>query len=152
MTNSRKPRWLVVFGAIAISAFWVQHSRANAPPNQYEIKSGTVRDTKSLLTWEQVPSAPESIHVSAQVYCSSLSLDGGGWRLPSMKELMTIVDETRTNPAIDTTAFPNTPSVGFWTSSSRLSKGNHIWYVDFSIGDTGSNDPFITNLRVRCVR
>ncbi len=151
MTNSRKPRWFAVFGAITISAFWVQHSRANAPPNHYEIKNGIVTDTKSLLLWEQVVSSPTYTHAAAQAYCSSLNLDGGGWRLPSMKELLTIVDETRSYPAIDTAAFPSTPPEQFWTSSSRLSKSNHIWYVEFGMGETNSNDP-VTVRRARCVR
>ena len=33
-----------------------------------------------------------------------------GWRLPTMEELLSIVDETQSCPTIDPIAFPDTPN------------------------------------------
>lgn len=39
-----------------------------------------------------------------------------GWRLPTRRELLSIVNNDKSNPAIDTTYFPNTQSSGYWSS------------------------------------
>jgi hypothetical protein len=91
----------------------------------------------------------------AKAYCASLSLAGvSGWRLPAMMELATILDVTADSPAIDGTAFPDTPSDVFWTSSPRpqaeVTRGQ-AWVVQFDQGSTafvGISRAF----RVRCVR
>jgi hypothetical protein len=55
-------------------------------------------------------------------YCNALALNGHAWRLPSIKELSTTVDETppitKVSPAIDTTVFADTPATGVYMSSS----------------------------------
>jgi len=120
--------------------------RASAPVNRYApgAGSGTVMDTKTGLTWQaQVPST-KATWPNAYEYCQSLSLGGlsSGWRLPSVEELLTLIDETRWEPAIDLTYFPNTPfDAEYWTSSQtfhRDSNGNldFGWTVDFEVGLT----------------
>jgi uncharacterized protein len=41
-----------------------------------------------------------------------------GWRLPKVRELVSITDLTHSNPAIDSAAFPSTPSSWFWSAST----------------------------------
>jgi hypothetical protein len=121
-------------------------SGSAAPPERYIIANGTIYDTKTKLTWQQVagPNTGEVVWFGAQV-CPSLMLDGGGWRLPSLTELMTLIDESRSSPAIDPTAFPDTPSEFFVTST--LVDG-HSDLVDFKTGDAGA----VGGGRIRCVR
>lgn len=85
-------------------------------------------------------------------YCEGLSHGGHeDWRLPNLVELQSITHQRRTNPATDTKAFPRTPSLWFWSSSSLAQLQNLAWTVDFGYGlvlqetksDSGS---------VRCVR
>ena len=58
-----------------------------------------------------------------------------GWRLPTMEELLSIVDETQSCPTIDPKAFPDTPKGTFWTASPCEDDPNQAWVVDFSIGE-----------------
>ena len=57
-----------------------------------------------------------------------------GWRLPTVGELHTLVDETQSNPAIDPGAFPDTPPEWFWTASQANSRITHAWLVHFGEG------------------
>jgi hypothetical protein len=81
----------------------------------------------------------------AKTYCSSVGL-----RLPTVKELDSLVDLTVTSGAtIDPTAFPNTPAESFWTSSPYFGSPSNAWGVDFSSGLYGSGAGVDY---VRCVR
>ena len=65
---------------------------------------------------------------------------GGDWRLPNIKELRTIVERCRENPAINRQAFPNTPSRTFWSASPEAGGSAFAWFVNFrdGRGDLGS--------------
>jgi hypothetical protein len=127
-----------------------QSSSAVAPPERYTIANGTVHDTQTKLTWQQA--FPMSLYAwaDATAYCSGLSLDGAGWRVPSINELQTIVDES-TNPSIDLSTFPMTPSEYFWSSSIVVEDPSRAWTAFFTNGSTYS---FVMTAQknVRCVR
>jgi hypothetical protein len=57
-----------------------------------------------------------------------------GWRLPTVKELSGLADKACQNPAIDSAAFPATPSSWFWTSSPSSGSSNFAWVVYFHDG------------------
>lgn len=48
-------------------------------------------DPSSGLTWQVEPSAEYMIWVHAEPYCENLALAGGGWHLPSISELRTLI-------------------------------------------------------------
>jgi len=56
-----------------------------------------------------------------------------GWRLPSRRELLSIVHHGASHPAIATGAFPGTQSSPYWSSDT---KGSQAWAVDFADGAT----------------
>ena len=90
---------------------------------------------------------------NALSHCGNLSWAGhSDWRLPNRKELRSIVDNHLASPSIDTTAFPATPSYGFWSSSSFAWLQIGAWLVYFSDGSV-ANPPKVgpTNY-ARCVR
>jgi hypothetical protein len=121
------------------------------PTNRFVVLSGgLVRDTLTKLVWQQQASATKMTWADAQTYCSSA---GSGFRVPTVKELRSIVDLTVSppGPTIDQTAFPNTPTTSFWTSSPYAGSSGRAWYVSFYNGysafyDVGASD------YVRCVR
>lgn len=56
------------------------------------------------------------------------------WRMPTRQELVSIVDFSRVNPAIDTTYFPNTQSNWFWSSSPNAGGSSGAWVVYLNVG------------------
>lgn len=138
--------------ALGVAAGLALLARADAPAGRYTIANGTVYDTKTKLTWQQAVPAAGYTWANAKTYCAGLSLAGTGWRLPTAKELQTIVDESRTNPLIDTTTFPSAPSnYYFWSSSALAGSSSSAWHVDFYDGRTYYYDVSLT-CNVRCVR
>jgi len=75
------------------------------------------------------------------------------WRMPSRKELLSIVDSGRHSPNIDPAFFPNTSSSSsyFWSASPYADSSDVAWYVSFSLGYSYYNDRS-NDYRVRAVR
>lgn len=74
------------------------------------------------------------------------------WRLPNVDELLSIVDNNRVNPSIDSAYFPRTASwFWFWSSSPFAYYSDSAWIVYFGYGNVynyGKN----SSLHVRLVR
>lgn len=91
-------------------------------------------------TWEAAATtctgtASTFTHQAAlQRAASQATATGISWRLPNVKELSSIADKTRQNPAIDSTAFPATPSYFFWSASPYVGYAYYAWYVNFGNG------------------
>ena len=132
---------------------------ADAPCGRYVTTSETVYDTKTHLTWERafVSGATwgsKDDPGTAQLYCAALALEGGGWRLPTAKELFSLAD-VATISGIDLTAFPGVKtSLNFWTStpSTNPCEANYGWMVFFQDGGgTLLSEPNLLS-SVRCVK
>ena len=68
-------------------------------------------------------------------YCGKLNLAGKTeWRLPTPKELQSIVKNQKKQPAIDVTIFPDTYSANYWASLTYAKDSNRAWGVDFGLG------------------
>ena len=110
-----------------------------------------VVDNNTGLMWQQTIPTDEYKQEDAVSYCNTLNYAGySDWRLPNTQELLTIVDNSTYEPAINTTYFPNTPSGGFW--SSYIIYGSIWWSVDFFNGGLVPYFDRATSLVVRCVR
>jgi hypothetical protein len=107
-----------------------------APTNYVDDNAdGTVTDGITGLLWQQVVPAGTFDWADETAYCAGLSLGGRtGWRLPTAIELLSIVDSSRTYPAVNPMHFPNTPAKLFWTSTPCASYSGSVWYVDFVYG------------------
>lgn len=79
------------------------------------------------------------------------SSTGVGWRVPNIKELASIIDKSRINPAIDATAFPATNGSGFWSSTPYVRIMSESWIVHFAKGGGSKishTDPIDNYLRL----
>src|SRR5262249_10545959 len=121
----------------------------DAPAGRYTVTADTVADTLTGLLWQRGSQAAMTWS-QALAGCDALVLPAfSDWRLPSAKELMTIVDETRLSPAVDP-AFSQTNDL-FWTSTPLPASPDRAWTLDFDDG-TSIDEPVTTTASVRCVR
>jgi uncharacterized protein DUF1566 len=110
-------------------------------------EDGTVTDNCTGLMWqkdtadvngsgsiEADPLTGDGLHwCEALAYCEDLSFAGHhDWRLPNVRELQSIIDYGRWDPAID----PVFASLAdfYWSSSSGASKPTYAWFIAFGDG------------------
>jgi hypothetical protein len=118
---------------------------------RFQLMGGNVFDGATGLTWYQAFSPPVTWS-DAATYCST---QPGGFRVPTVKELLSLVDYTKlpnsTAATINPIAFPNTPTAPFWTSSGLGTTPGAVWIVFFGDGDTYTGPP-VGTLNTFCVR
>ena len=142
----------ILGGSAIVAVALAASARAAAPVGQYTVTATTVYDVKTKLTWQRTHPTTLYNLSDAKTYCVGLSLGGTGWRLPTTKELQTIVDYSQaTPPTIDRTAFPGTFSDHFWSSTANMGAPFNGWSVTFYFGGTSSEILSATHY-VRCVR
>lgn len=94
-------------------------------------------------------------NADAVTHCANLSTAGyGDWRVPSIQELMTLIDYGRSSPAIDTTIFPDAKRGPYrTTNASAWASGSYVWVVNFEAGNVyGDGTPMSSTALFRCVR
>lgn len=139
----------IVLAAVLVLAADLQ---AAAPARRYIVGADAVVDAKTGLTWQRVVPPQSYSWANAKGYCQGLTLAGQSeWRLPTRKELRSLVDIRARNPAIDSAAFPNTPRQAFWSSSASAHNASDAWLVTFEVGHASFEDIGYGG-RVRCVR
>jgi hypothetical protein len=120
------------------------------PATHYDATVDTVLDMQTGLTWQRALEPSSHDHASALTYCAGLALAGGGWRVPSINELESLVDVSQQDPAINPIVFPNTPSSLHWSRDIQVADNSQGWTVDFGTGTVARS--LQTALPVRCVR
>jgi hypothetical protein len=98
-------------------------------------------------------------------YCAALSLNGHtGFRMPTLNELASTVNEALVGGAINRTAFPGNPNgckaPQYWFWAAEASKvGGTAWGLSYCDGFTGWNVGatsgiwnYFPTANVRCVR
>ncbi|MEA3490681.1 MAG: DUF1566 domain-containing protein [Campylobacterota bacterium] len=114
---------------------------------------GAVVDERNGIYWQDDISSQKSSEDwdDAVLYCDKLVLSGmDHWRLPTFKELFSIVDYSRANPSINP-IFSYVDSGTYWTSTNFAPTTSRAWTVDFRTGETYYNYK-TTNHTVRCVK
>jgi len=118
--------------------FYGQDAQYKGPqPAFRDNGDGTVSDLNTGLVWQKGDSQNGQYRDWQQAvdYCASLDLGGHtDWRLPSKKELMSIVDYGRSYPAINTAFFPDCRSGYYWSSRTYADYPYYAWGVYFGYG------------------
>ena len=83
----------------------------------------------------------------AEAYAASL---GNGWRVPTLDELLSIVDPAKYDPACS--VFPDCPAVETWTVTRWSGSPLVAYVVNFFDGDGDSAVSVNNLLTVRAVR
>jgi hypothetical protein len=161
MIRGRGALLLACVAAAAVVFAVSRKGSSSAPAGRYTIPGdGTVYDTQTKLTWQQATLSAAQTQSVAIASCPSVSLPGSGWRLPTIKELHTLIDfSAPAPPYIDHTAFPDTPTAdgysAYWSSSAQagipVGAAPMGWTVYFSSPVTMFN-PTNVGAYVRCVR
>jgi len=141
-----------MLAALVLGAADARDLRAAAPAGRYSVASDTVTDNVTHLVWERLASTTNYLWSDAATYCQGRSTGGlSGWRLPAIRELLSIVDARECSPSIDTAAFPDTPGTWFWSSTLTAGGSSNARSVDFGNGYSGYNGVGASGY-VRCVR
>jgi Protein of unknown function (DUF1566) len=141
---------LLAAGLLAPALLVARHAGANSAPCPYSVSNGVATDVAAGLSWQAVASATAFGWVAANGPCIAL---GSSWRLPTILELQTIVDEGQTSPAIDATTFSGgvPTDVFFWSSTPSADDATLAWGVSFDDGNTTTAAIAVAH-SVRCVR
>ena len=148
-THGMRRKLLGLLLGLGLGLAWTETLRADAPAGRYVLRAcGTVvYDTKTRIEWQrQVPDSKKPSDQSAGV-CGQLNLDGIGWRVPTLLEVLSLQYLTRKAPTIDARAFPNTPS-GEYVTATRAN--GVLQLVSFETGDISSNPAAL--VYTRCLR
>ena len=122
--------FLALAGAAAVASVHVV-ARADAPAGRYTASGGTVLDSKTHLTWQQAASSSLVSWANAKTYCAGLgsTLGGTGWRLPTEKELLSLVDYSQsTSTASDQSVFSALLS-GVWSATPLAGSPTTVWVI-----------------------
>jgi len=135
----------------------------NAPDSRYVVDaSGTVRDSQTGLIWKQCTEGQTGSTCSGSGISmtwqnalntanSSAFASFSDWRLPSVKELQSLVEYGCSSPSINLTIFPNTQSDFYWSSTSSAGGASTAWIISSGEGGFSNSNKTIT-YRVRLVR
>ena len=108
----------------------------------------TVVSKNTGLEWIQKIPEEEKSREDAVTYCENLTYAGkSDWRLPELRELLSITDNNEAEPFPDERYFPLYKDYAFWSSEQYAGDTEKAWatYVEYPLSDS-------SELRVLCVR
>lgn len=113
-----------------------------------------LKDPQTGLIWEDTAhvTGTKVTNNEAKTYCETLKLGGfENWRLPTIRELITIVDYTRYRPAtLKEFKYVSNKKL-YWSSTPYAKNSTEFWGVIFKDGTT-KHTSAIYERYVRCVR
>lgn len=121
--------WLVI-PTVNAAQLCYENITSTAPGNRFEGSGDEVQDLTTGLYWKKCAEGLSgenctegtaqamTIESALQLAKTTREATGQAWRLPNIKELRSLVEESCTNPAINETVFPNTPWSGYHLSST----------------------------------
>jgi len=124
------------------------------PSGGLELTELTITDQLTRLVWQREAGAPGLNWRDALDYCDALELDGqSDWRVPTSKELLTIVDATKEiDVPLVFDGFDWPGLVQYWTSTPIAGDATLV-YAMLAAGTQYNADPMMADFYyTRCVR
>ena len=111
-----------------------------------------VMDEKNGLMWaaDDVTAEPVKLAEAEKAVAELRLLGHADWRLPTIQELLTVVDYTRHDPAANTDLH-RVKSAWYWTATKAAWSAGVRWIVGFAVGN-GYSGVECSRARVRAVR
>lgn len=102
--------------------------------------------TSQLKTWQQALTLVQELNQDLGGFAQVVT-----WRLPNIKELTSITEFACKDPAINLNAFPNSETLGYWSSTTQKGTPTNAWYVRSDFGGVSNNDKTSQRFYVRLV-
>jgi hypothetical protein len=113
-----------------------------------------VLDRETGLVWERSPDPSTSNWFAALSYCLEINTGGRrGWRLPTVQDLLSLVDDSASNPSLPGGhPFTNVQSL-YWAATTQASNSAQARSVGFNFGKVFVGDKQSSNqIAAWCVR
>lgn len=81
----------------------------------------------TLFTWQEAVERQRKVNKVGFA-------DHTDWRLPTLVELLSLVERQCQDPAINPNHFPNTPSSAIWSQTPYVDAPESVWVVNFYYG------------------
>jgi hypothetical protein len=125
--------------AVRVAASFAEQGAISSPSSRFVavLDGAAVTDTKTGFTWEQSPDFFYGGWTQAIDHCQAKTVGRQtGWRLPSIKELATLIDSSQTDPALPSGhPFGNIKSSIFWSSTPSETDDIVAWHASFFSGE-----------------
>mgnify|MGYP001197297956 CR=1 FL=1 len=131
---------------------------ASTPVENFEIQATVISDKTTGLMWQRcfVGLSGEDCKSgelalmswpAALQYAEKLNSNGGfagyrNWRVPNIKELVSIAEVQCVDPALNAALFPSAPGVRVWSSSPYNLYPHYSWFFDFKDFTTSNLERF----------
>jgi hypothetical protein len=120
---------------------------------QLDVTGETATEGLSKTQWQVHESTEVFTWINALQYCDTLDLAGySDWRLPSIKELLLIIEDNGPNTAYTPSVFPTSANDEVWSSTPYVADGAQSWTLSLNNGTTSQAPNDSAQLAVRCVR
>ena len=140
-------------------------SNAFAEKNRFKAKEHIVIDTQHNIEWLRCSVGQrwngstcigQIVNLSLETVPQAIKLAGeqlgGVWRLPTKKELKSIVCKSCPSPKINKDIFPNTDNAPYWTGDRSLFNRRFFVSVNFHTGFSFNRFLPLKELAIRLVR
>ena len=107
------------------------------------LDDAAVLDKETGLIWERSPSnTVEKKWHEATIYCYQKVIGNRkGWRLPTVEELLSLVDVTQSAPALPVGhPFNNVGTYGYWTATTVVNASSQAWVVNIGSGNLDTDN------------
>jgi hypothetical protein len=147
-------RWRLLI--LLSGVLFALESRAADPAQERfkKVLDGTAAvDAQTGLIWEQEPDRFHGTWMEAAAHCRERAVGNHrGWRIPTVKELSSLVDASQRDPALPPGhPFSNVRSAIYWSGTPSDTDEMVAWHVSFFTGEAVTDQKSQTR-RVWCVR